>query len=171
MPISQGDSDASWQVVCANTPVSSSGFGYRICSESMIRVLAMSRLWFWLPILATMLLLGACASSGNLSIANETASTVSQQVVKGKTRQADVRRMYGDPIKTSFTSNGKEAWEYEFSRLQSKPTNFIPYVNLVHSGAEGEKKTLVVFFDQNKVVQDYTMSTSKVDISRGLITQ
>jgi hypothetical protein len=49
-------------------------------------------------------------------------------------------------------------------------TNFIPYVNLVHSGAEGDKKSLVVFFDRQKVVQDYTMSTSRVEVNRGLIT-
>lgn len=112
-----------------------------------------------------------CASSGNSSIADATGSTVAAQVVKGKSTQADVRRMYGDPIKSSFSSNGKETWEYEFARMQSKPTNFIPYVNLVHSGATGEKKTLVFFFDNNKVVQDYTMSSSQVDESRGLITQ
>jgi len=55
--------------------------------------------------------------------------------------------------------------------MHSKPTNFIPYVNLVHSGAEGDKKSLVVFFDKQKIVQDYTMSTSKVEVSRGLITR
>jgi hypothetical protein len=74
-------------------------------------------------------------------------------------------------MKTSFASNGNESWEYEFSRMHSKPTNFIPYVNLVHSGAEGDKKSLVVFFDKQKVVQDYTMSTSRVEESRGLITR
>ena len=52
-----------------------------------------------------------------------------------------------------------------------KPTNFIPYVNLVHSGAEGDKKTLVIFFDKQKIVQDYTMSTSRIDMSRGIITR
>jgi hypothetical protein len=41
----------------------------------------------------------------------------------------------------------------------------------VHSGAEGDKKSLVVFFDKQKIVQDYTMSTSKVEVSRGLITR
>jgi hypothetical protein len=82
-----------------------------------------------------------------------------------------VRKMFGDPIKTSFASNGNESWEYEFSRLQSKVTNFIPYVNLVHSGAEGDKKSLVIFFDRGKVVQDYTMSTSRIDINQGLITR
>ena len=117
------------------------------------------------------LVLAGCASSGNESIADATGETVSSQIVKGRTRQTDVRRLYGDPMKTSFASNGNESWEYEFSRMHSKPTNFIPYVNLVHSGAEGDKKSLVVFFDKQKIVQDYTMSTSKVEVSRGLITR
>jgi hypothetical protein len=110
-------------------------------------------------------------SSGNESIADATGATVGSQLLKGKTTQAEVRRLYGDPIKTSFSSNGFETWEYEFVRMQSKPTNFIPYVSLVHSGAEGDKKALVVFFDKQKVVQDYTMSTSRIDVSTGLITR
>lgn len=115
--------------------------------------------------------LGGCMSSGNESIADATNATVAGQLLKGKTTQGDVRRMYGDPIKTSFSANGFETWEYEFTRLQSKPTNFIPYVNLVHSGAEGDKKSLVIFFDKQKVVQDFTMSTSRIDMSRGIITR
>ncbi len=121
--------------------------------------------------LALGLVAAGCASSGNDSIADATSSTVSAQIVKGKTTQSEVRKYYGDPIKTSFTSNGNESWEYEFSRMQSKVTNFIPYVNLVHSGAEGDKKSLVVFFDKQKIVQDYTMSTSRIETSQGLITR
>jgi hypothetical protein len=111
-----------------------------------------------------------CISSGNESIADATGATVAGQLVKGRTTQADVRKLYGDPLKTSFSANGFESWEYEFTRLQSKPTNFIPYINLVHSGAEGDK-TLVVFFDKQKVVQDFTMSTSRINTSQGLITR
>ena len=118
-----------------------------------------------------LLALAGCASSGNQTIADATGDTVSSQLVKGRTPQNEVRRLYGDPIKTSFSSNGNESWEYEFSRMQSRVTNFIPYVNLVHSGADGDKKSLVVFFDRHKIVQDYTMSTSKVEVSRGLITR
>ena len=81
--------------------------------------------------------LAGCASSGNVSIADATGSTVAAQMQKGRTTQAEVRAIYGDPIKTSFSSNGNETWEYEFARLQSKATNFIPYVSLVHSGEEG----------------------------------
>jgi outer membrane protein assembly factor BamE (lipoprotein component of BamABCDE complex) len=115
--------------------------------------------------------LAGCASSGNERIADASLQSVSEQLVKGKTNQAQVRELYGDPIKTSFTDSGNETWEYEFSRLRSKPTNFIPYVNLIHSGAEGDKKSLVIFFNKSKIVQQYTISTSQVDISQGLFTR
>jgi hypothetical protein len=115
--------------------------------------------------------LAACASSGNDSIADATGESVSRTLHKGRTTQSEVRKLYGDPMKTSFKSNGFESWEYEFTRMQSRPTNFIPYVNLVHSGADGEKKSLVIFFDKSKVVQDYTMSNSRVEVSHGLITK
>ena len=82
-----------------------------------------------------------------------------------------MRKLYGDPIKTSFSSNGFETWEYEFTRLQSRPTNFIPYINLVHSGADGDKKSLVIFFNTQKTVQDYTMSASKIEMSQGIVTR
>jgi len=116
-------------------------------------------------------LLSGCASVGNESIADATPESVSVQLIKGRTTQQNVRGLYGDPAKTSFTDSGNETWEYDFSRMHSKPTNFIPYVNLIHSGAEGDKKSLVIFFDRSKVVQQYTISSSKVDVSQGLITR
>ena len=116
-------------------------------------------------------LLGGCASVGNESIADATPESVSGQLVKGKTTQDHVRGLYGDPAKTSFTDSGNETWEYDFSRMHSKPTNFIPYVSLIHSGAEGDKKSLVIFFDKSKVVRQYTISSSKVDVSQGLFTR
>ena len=116
-------------------------------------------------------LLGGCASVGNESIADATPESVSEQLIKGRTTQDHVRGLYGDPAKTSFTDSGNEIWEYEFSRMHAKPTNFIPYVSLIHSGAEGDKKSLVIFFDKSKVVRQYTISSSKVDVSQGLITR
>ena len=116
-------------------------------------------------------LLGGCASVGNESIADASPESISGQIYKGKTRQERVRELYGDPAKISFTDSGNEIWEYDFSRMMSKPTNFIPYVSLIHSGAEGDKKSLVIFFNKSKVVQQYTLSTSKVDVSSGLITR
>jgi outer membrane protein assembly factor BamE (lipoprotein component of BamABCDE complex) len=116
-------------------------------------------------------LLVGCSSAGNERIADASSESVSQQLAKGKTTQEDVRQLYGDPMKSSFTDSGNEIWEYEFSRLHSKPTNFIPYVSLLHSGAEGDKKSLAIFFDKRKVVQQYTINSSKVDVSEGLFTR
>jgi hypothetical protein len=116
-------------------------------------------------------LLSGCASVGNERIANATHESVSAQLIKGKSTQEHVRGLYGDPAKTSFTDSGNEIWEYDFARMHSKPTNFVPYVNLIYSGAEGDKKSLVVFFDRSKVVRQYTISSSKVDVSQGLITR
>jgi hypothetical protein len=119
----------------------------------------------------SVVLLGGCASVGNDSIADATPESVSGQLIKGKTTQEQVRLAYGDPAKTTFTDSANEIWEYDFSRMHAKPTNFIPYVSLIHSGAEGDKKSLVIFFDKSKVVRQYTISSSKVDISQGLITR
>jgi hypothetical protein len=119
----------------------------------------------------SVVLLGGCASVGNDSIADATPESVSGQLIKAKTTQEQVRLAYGDPAKTTFTDSANEIWEYDFSRMHAKPTNFIPYVSLIHSGAEGDKKSLVIFFDKSKVVRQYTISSSKVDISQGLITR
>jgi outer membrane protein assembly factor BamE (lipoprotein component of BamABCDE complex) len=126
------------------------------------------RLW---AVLGAAVIMSACTTAGNESIADVSMRDVQGQLTKGKTTQAEVRRVFGDPIKTAFTDSGNESWEYEFTRLEPKATNFIPYVNLLHSGAEGDKKSLVIFFDRNKIVRQYTMSNSKVDISHGLITR
>jgi outer membrane protein assembly factor BamE (lipoprotein component of BamABCDE complex) len=116
-------------------------------------------------------MLSGCASVGNESIADATPESVSGQLIKGRTTQDQVRGIYGDPVKTSFTDSGNEIWEYDFSRMHAKPTNFIPYVSLIHSGAEGDKKSLVIFFDKSKVVRQYTVSSSKVDVSQGLFAR
>ena len=133
-----------------------------------------SRISFVAGLLSALLaaaMLGGCASVGNESIADASPESISGQIFKGKTRQEHVRELYGDPAKISFTDSGNEIWEYDFSRMMSKPTNFIPYVSLIHSGAEGDKKSLVIFFNKSKIVQQYTLSTSKVDVSSGLITR
>jgi hypothetical protein len=70
--------------------------------------------------------LEGCASVGNESIADASLQSVSGQLVKGKTTQAQVRQLYGDPMKTSFTDSGNEIWEYEFSRLHSSSQTSFP---------------------------------------------
>jgi hypothetical protein len=137
-----------------------------------------NRLGGVMPLLRLITIIGLCGlliacttTVGNERIADLTQENLSSNVVKGRTTQAQIRQLYGDPLKTSFTDGGNEIWEYEFSRLQAKPESYVPYVNLIQSGAEGDKKMLVFFFDRKKVVQNYALSNSKVDINRGLASR
>jgi hypothetical protein len=116
-------------------------------------------------------LLSGCVGFGNESIAETSPKRVSAQLVKGKTGQDHVRKMYGEPAKIS-SADGLEVWEYDYSRLlTSKRTDSFPYVSLSLVDVDRGKKSLVIFFDKSKVVQKYTLSTSRIDFSGGLITQ
>ncbi len=108
-----------------------------------------------------------CVSSGNKALKEESSSSVAEKIIKGKTTKEEVRSMYGDPMETTFTDSGKEIWKYHFIKAQIKASNLIPVVNLFASGSEGDKKELVVFFD-NDIVKNYSMSTSKVDTNTSL---
>ena len=114
------------------------------------------------------LLVAGCASAGNKVLKNESAKSVAAKIEKGRSTKDDVRAMFGDPMTTSFTDSGNEIWKYEFTKTHSKVTNFIPIVSLFKSGAKGKKKELVVFFDKNGVVKNYSMSTSDVDMDTSL---
>jgi outer membrane protein assembly factor BamE (lipoprotein component of BamABCDE complex) len=112
--------------------------------------------------------LAGCASTGNKVLKDESASTVAAKIEKGKSTKEDVRTIYGDPMHTSFTDSGKEIWTYEFVKGHMTASSFIPIVSLFASGSKGDKKELVVMFDDNGVVKNYSMSTSKVETNTSL---
>ena len=70
--------------------------------------------------------LAGCMSSGNEDIADATGATVAGQLIKGKTTQTDVRGLYGDAMKTSFSANGFETWEYQRHQTAVKADQFHP---------------------------------------------
>jgi len=116
----------------------------------------------------SLFLLVGCSSSGNVVLKGETSTSVAEKIKKGKTTQDEVRAIYGDPMTTKFTDSGNQIWYYEFVKGHAKATNFVPVVNMFASGAQGNKKELVVFFDSTGIVKNYSMSTSKVETNTGL---
>lgn len=112
--------------------------------------------------------IAGCASSGNMVLKNETQRTVAHKLRRGVTTEAEVRKIYGDPMKTSFTDSGNAIWEYDFIKAHAKAENFIPFVNMFASGAAGDKKQLVIFFDKRGIVRNYQLSSSKVEESSGM---
>lgn len=87
----------------------------------------------FLCIALTALLAGCAVVQGDASIISESAATVAQKIVIGKTSKSDVERIYGDPTEKTYDSNGVESWSYG-SRL-ADPSN----------GPQAQKSLLVQF--------------------------
>jgi glycine betaine/choline ABC-type transport system substrate-binding protein len=47
----------------------------------------------------------------------------------------------------------------------------VPVANLFTSGADVDKKELVVFFDDKGVVKNYSMQVSKEEVKNGILPQ
>lgn len=117
---------------------------------------------------AAVLTLTGCASTGNETLRNESEAAIQGKIIEGKTTKADVRKMYGSPLKTSFTDAGLEVATYEFNNVSSDFVNYVPVVNWFGSSSSGTKKELVVLFDRANVVQRFSMSESAVKQKTGL---
>ena len=121
-----------------------------------------------LAILAAVLVVSGCASVGNETLRAESESTVKGKMVEGKTTKAEVKSMFGSPMKTTFTDGGLEVWTYEFSKVSADTVSFIPIVNLFGATASGTKKELVAMFETNGVLKRYAMSESDVKQKTGV---
>ena len=109
-----------------------------------------------------------CASVGNESMRNENSQSIDSKITKGTTTKEQIRSTFGNADKTSFTDSGNEIWTYVLSKATSKAINFVPIVGLFTGGADVEKKELVILFDQNSIVKNYTFSETKTEVKRGI---
>ena len=116
-------------------------------------------------------LISGCASVGNETLRKETEVTAKQKLVEGKTTKEEVRKLFGSPVKTSFTDGGLEIWNFEFTNVSADAISYVPIVNLFGASASGKKKELVVLFDQNDVVKKFSMSESDVTQKTGLFNR
>jgi outer membrane protein assembly factor BamE (lipoprotein component of BamABCDE complex) len=116
-------------------------------------------------------LLAGCASQGVQQLKDETPTSVGTKITKGKSTKDDVRAAFGDPTETSFTDSGNEIWRYRYAHSTAHAINFVPVVNLLTSGADVDKKELVIFYDANGVVKNYSMQSSKEESKSGILPQ
>ncbi len=120
------------------------------------------------PLALLVVLLGGCATAGNASIAHETKVSVAHQLVKGRTTEAEVRALYGDPVQTSFTDKGNAIWTYTFTKSHVTATTYIPFYGLFNGGTIGKEKELVLFFNKNDVLKNYQFSNSNISVHTGI---
>ena len=77
----------------------------------------------------TILTLSGCASKGNESLRKETEVSIGSKLTEGQTTKAEVRKLLGSPVRTSFTDGGLEISTYEFDNVTSVLINYILVLN------------------------------------------
>jgi uncharacterized protein YceK len=115
--------------------------------------------------------LAGCASVGNEQIRSENQESIDSKLIKGKTTKGEVRSLLGAADDTSFTDGGNEIWKYRHLVSTAKAVNFVPIVNLFAAGADQDKKEIVVLFDKNGVLANYTFSQTKGEVRQGIFAK
>ncbi len=119
----------------------------------------------------TLSLLIGCASAGNEKLRNENTGTLSQKITKGTTTKAQVTTALGPADEVSFTDGGNEIWKYHHIVATAKGVNFIPIVNIFAAGVDEKKKELVVLFDEQGIVKNYTFSETEGERRTGVFAK
>jgi len=117
--------------------------------------------------LCMVVVLGGCASAGNMALKNESEASVATKIVEGKTTKQEIVAAYGQPTQTTFTDGGNQIWTYRYAYATPKAVNFVPIVGIFAGGADIQSKELVVMFDKNDVVAKFSMRESQQEVSRG----
>jgi outer membrane protein assembly factor BamE (lipoprotein component of BamABCDE complex) len=115
--------------------------------------------------------MAGCASVGNENLRNESSASIDQKIIKGKTTKAEVVKVLGSADETSFTDSGNEIWKYRHVVSTAKAVSFIPVVALFAAGSDQEKKEVVILFDKEGVVTNYTFNTTKGEVRQGVFAR
>ena len=90
------------------------------------------------------------------------------KIIEGITTQSEIKAMFGSPFETTFTDGGMEIWKYRFDNLDADAVNYIPIVNWFTTSYSGDRKELVILFNDNGTVKRSSMAESDVTSKAGL---
>lgn len=121
--------------------------------------------------LAAFALSNCSSKDGSLELERTTPATLDAVIKRNVTTADDIRTYLGAPLRVEYTPLGHEKWTYMFRRTDVKARTFIPIANLFSSEIDTSEKTLVVNFDANKRVTNYTVTESVRHNKAGLLEQ
>ena len=123
----------------------------------------------YLFISLSFLIIASCGStSGNRVLLAESELSVDSKIIEGVTTQSEIKAMFGSPFETTFTDGGMEIWKYRFDNLDADAVNYIPIVNFFTQSYSGDRKELVILFNDNGTVKRSSMAESDVTTKAGL---
>lgn len=88
-------------------------------------------------------------------------SDMKAQIKKNKTTQAQIREMLGKPTATALDANGQESWTYTYTEAGADGASYIPIVGVLFGGTDVQSHSLVIAFNENGTVKNFSTSSSK----------
>lgn len=97
---------------------------------------------------------GCVTKSGNLGIKDITVHEIDAKLIKGKSTQNDVLKLYGNPTSKTLDEKGSEKWTYSYTENRKGIIDFIPYASDGTSN-EYRKSLFITFNRKTKLLSDY----------------
>lgn len=116
-------------------------------------------------------LLAGCSKPQPVTTRNSqlTHGNVQMNLKVGETTQTDVLEVFGAPNITSIDGSGREVWSYQRHATVSQSSSRSGYWTIILAGGGGSSSgaetttrtmTLIIKFDENKVVSDFSSRSS-----------
>ena len=128
----------------------------------------MNKLSLFFIISCSFIIISCGTTAGNRVLKSGTELTVDSKIIEGVTTQYELRAMFGSPYETTYTDGGLEIWKYRFDNLNADAVNYIPIVNFFTQSYSGDRKELVVLFNEDGTVKRASMAESDVSVKSGL---
>ena len=126
-----------------------------------------------LLVLISTFLLSACTTTTPQPVTDRnsdlTHGNVQMNVQVGTTTQSDILETFGAPNITTVDGSGKEVWTYQRAAQVSQSSSSSNYWTVILAGGENTASglettsrmiTLIIKFDENKVVSDFRSRSS-----------
>lgn len=116
-----------------------------------------------LAFISLALMLGGCVSDGGGSGSKFDPAYLSQNLISGKTTQAEVQQKFGAPSSTSSDSDGTDYWYYKSQTLSGLPSvggvnPLNPLASVGLDGTVSEKRSSLQVVFKRGIVRSYSLS-------------
>jgi outer membrane protein assembly factor BamE (lipoprotein component of BamABCDE complex) len=111
--------------------------------------------------------MSGCASTSQApQRSNLTFGNVKKSIEKGKTTQSEIVQLLGSPNITTKNKNNQEVWTYSRQSYDSESGGFVGGLilfggNKAFSSQSSSSFDLIITFDNNDVVTDYSVVQSQ----------
>jgi len=108
-----------------------------------------------------------CANVGNKSIKDVSDADVALKIEEGVTTREEVRDAFGGPMETTYTDSGLLVWKYQYDDTSALTPETVGSVlltfGLAGTKARGQRNELVVLFNEDDIVERFSMSNSDIE--------